>query len=259
MKLPHCLPALAIFGLAHVAAFAQTFVPTYNNYVPTIGGTKVDYQWDVFTDANKPAGVSSSISGTASQWLSGINPIGGSTNIFFSGNPDFGSDTTDFLASGNQGGIYSFFSATHFQINSAVPLTGLQSLIVQLSLAAGENGLPLTAAPTLSVVTAGGTVNLAATYSLLAGTTPAVILGMSTDIDLFNYQWDLSGITGPITSYTVNWQAPMHGIFYGQEVTESTAVHTENVLVPEPSAAVATFGGATLLLMMRRSRRTVAA
>ena len=135
MKLPNFLPALAILALTSSAAFAQAFVPTYNNYVPGIGGTSADYKWDVFTDATKPAGVSSSISGLASQWLTGIAPIGGSTNILFSGSSAFGSDTTDFLSSSSQGGIYSFFSQTHFQINSVVPLTGMQSLVVQLALA----------------------------------------------------------------------------------------------------------------------------
>jgi len=256
MKLLKLLPALAIFALTSAAAFAQAIVPTYKNYASTIGGTTADYKWDLFSDVNRPAGVSASISGAASEWLAGIKPQGGA-NITFSGSSAFGSDTTDFLAASNGGGIYGFFSQTHFQINSVVPLTGMQSLVVQLALAEGEGGVTLVAAPTLTVVTSNGTVsNIAATYSLLASSTAATILGMTTNVDLLNYQWDLSGISGTISSYTVSWQMPAHGIYYGQEVTESTAVHANNVLVPEPSAGIAVIGGAAMLMAFRRIRRS---
>jgi hypothetical protein len=266
MNLPKFLPVLAILGLTNAGAFAQAVVPTYNNYTSILGGATADYQWSGYSSETRPAGVAGGTSGATSQWLSGLAPNGGAGGILFSGNGSFGSDTTDFISAVNGGGIYSFFSQTHFQISSSVPLSNMESLVVQLSIAEGLSGafggsaVALAAAPTLTLVTSTGTVsNIAPSYSLLATQYAAVVNGSNTNVDLFNYQWDLSGITGTAQSYTINWQAPYHGEIFGQDVTESSAVHSSNVLVPEPSAGIAALGGMGMLVASRRVRRTAIA
>ena len=266
MNLPKFLPVLAILGLTNAGALAQAIVPTYNNYSSILSGTTADYQWTGYSSETRPAGVAGGTSGTASQWLSGIAPNGGAAGILFSGDSSFGSDTTDFISAVNGGGIYSFFSQTRFQISSNVPLSDMESLVVQLSIAEGLSGMfggsavALAAAPTLTLVTSTGTVsNIAPSYLLLATQFAAVVNGSNTNVDLFNYQWDLSSVTGTVQSYTINWQAPYHGEIFGQEVTESSAVHTNNVLVPEPSAGIAALGGMAMLVAFRRIRRTALA
>lgn len=266
MKLPKSLAALAILGLTTAGAFAQAIVPNYNSYTSILGGTTADYQWSGYSSETRPAGVAGGTSGTASQWLTGIAPNGGTAGILFSGNPSFGSDTTDFISATNGGGIYSFFSQTHFQISSNVPLSNMETLVVQLSIAEGLSGMfggsavALAAAPTLTLVTSTGTfTSIAPSYSLLASQFAALVNGSNTNVDLFNYQWDLSGISGAVQSYTVQWQAPFHGEIFGQDVTESSAVHSNNVLVPEPSTGIAAIGGMAMLLGFRRMRRNALA
>ncbi|HSI12583.1 MAG TPA: hypothetical protein VK961_11095 [Chthoniobacter sp.] len=263
MNFSKYLPLLAAFGLTTTGAFAQLVNPHYSNYQSVLGGTSAEYQWGTYTSETRPAGVAASVSGISSQWPLGIAPISGA-GIVFRGNQSFGSETTDFLsgASPNSGGIYTFFSATHFQIQSTSPLAGTKTLVLQIAAAEGQtsggSATPFLSSPTLTLTTSSGTfIDIAPQYSQLSEQMQQVIFGGPQNIDRYDFQWDLTSIpsfAGNVTGYTINWQEGFHAILFGQDVTESSTVRTTNALVPEPSAGVAMVGGLGLLLGLRRLR-----
>lgn len=255
---------VAAFGLTSTGAFAQLVVPHYTNYGSILGGTTAEYQWATYTAESKPAGVGAATSGSSSQWSLGIAPISGS-NIVFRGNQSFAPETTDFLSglSGSSGGIYTFFSATHFQIQSTSPLASTRTLVLEISAAEGLNAanasVPYLSAPTLTLTTTTGIfTDIAPQFSQLSEQMQQVIFGGPQNVDRYDFQWDLTsipGFSGTVTGYTLNWEEGFHAIIFGQDVTESSSVHTTNALVPEPSAGVAMMGGVGLLLGLRRARR----
>jgi hypothetical protein len=262
------IPSLAwiviTLGLMTAGAMGQVITPDFNNYSAMLGGTTADYVWNGFNAATPPAGLEASINGAAGQWPQGIAPNSGAPGIIFSGNPSFPGDNTDFLATSEYGGIYTFFTQTHFQINSTVPLTNLESLTMQIYMAEGitgaEGGTPqaLATAPTMTLTTTAGTFTLNPTYSSPVTPVSVTIFGMATYVDPLDYQWDLSGVVGTPESYTLNWQTAYHSVTYGEDVTESSAVNPSDILVqavPEPSTISALVGGLGLLLILRRRAR----
>ncbi len=231
---------------------------SYVDFTGTLGGSTNDYQWSGFADATRPAGVSSGVSGTAGQWLQGIAPSNAATNIVYSGNSSFPTDTTDFLASSSGGGIYSFFSRTNFQVSNSSVAGALESLIFQVSMANGADSFANIASggPTLTITTALGTQILSATYAAALGSTPAVVFGMPTNVSLLAYQWDLSSIGSPILNYSIDWQVAQHSVSYGADVTESSSIVHENVLssVPESAPGLFSLAGGLLGSMVFRNR-----
>ena len=241
--------AILLVGLAlkHPSQIhASTLItPAFASFGSALGGTTNDYQWSGFAAETMPSGVSSSTNGMAGQWPQGILSSSNSPSATFSGNTSFPTDYTDFLATSNGGGIYAFFTQTHYQVTNSSPLSGLESLTFQIYSAEGLSGafggsaVNLAVAPTLTVTTASGTQTLAATFSSLLGQTSAVVNGSSTFLDDTGYQWDLSSITQPITGYSINWQSSYHGVNYGEDLTESSSViHNDVLAAPEPSRAM---------------------
>jgi hypothetical protein len=259
------IPSLAAIvialGLLTAGAIGQVITPDFNNYSTVLGGTTADYVWDGFNASTPPTGLEASINGAAGQWLQGIAPNGGASGIIFSGNPGFPADNTDFLSTSEYGGIYAFFTQTHFQISSTVPLNHLESLTLQIFMAEGLTGAEggtaqaLAMAPTITLTTTAGTFTLNPTYTSPGTPVPATIFGMATSLDPLDYQWDLSGVAGTPESYTLNWQTSYHSVTYGEDVTESSAVNQSDILVqavPEPSTGSALLGGLGLLVLFRR-------
>lgn len=248
------LLAAGVLGASLSAASAQQFV----DYAPILGGTTANQHWSDFT---LPDGVSEGTAGTAGQWPAGLAPNSGAPGYNFSGSPSFPSETTDFVG----GGIYTFFSATHFQLTSSTPLTGMESFVFQISIAAGLSGpfggtpLSFAALPSLTLTLADNSViNVgAATFSLLQASAPATVPVVgTTTLESYGFQWDLSSY-GDIASYTLNWQVAYHSITYGLDVTESSQPHSENVLqtIPEPSTWLLLGVGGLLFAMRFRPAR----
>lgn len=254
---------LATLFALRPAANAAAITASFNNYAPSLSGTTRDLQWGPFTDETKPAGVSSSTSGAASQWSAGLAPANNpSAAARFAGTAGFGTDTTDFQAAASGGGIYGFFSQTHYSITNTDPILNLKSMTLQIYLAEGTSSMfggsstAFAAAPTLTLQTTNG-VQTATQFSLLYSqiSIPGNGPQPPTNIDLQTFQWDLSAVTGTITSYSINWQDSYHTIIYGMDVTESNAIQTQNILaVPEPSTYAYTFAGFGLFAVMARRR-----
>lgn len=242
-----------MLGVSLSAAPAQ-----FVDYSPILEGTTSDHQWSNFT---LPDGVSPGVNGTAGQWPAGIGPNGGGAGYVFSGSPSFPSETTDFVGDG----IYTFFSATHFQLTSTAPLAGMESFVFQMSIAAGLSGpmggTPLTfeSLPSLTLTLADNSVvNVgAADFSLLQASASVVVpIVGATILESYGFQWDLSTYSN-IASYTLNWQVAYHSITYGLDTTESTQPHSESVLqaIPEPSTWLLLGVGALLIAVRIRHAR----
>ncbi len=255
------LPVTAALGFTAASALGQAIVPPFNNYTLTLGGTTSDYLWQGFSSETRPSGVGAGTAGKASQWLSGILPSASATGPVFSGDAANPYDYTDFAATANGGGIYAFFTQTHFEISSSTPLQGLQSLTLQIYLAegltsaTGGTARALANAPLLLLTTSTGTYTVAPTYSSTSLHDSAFVNGSNSYLDLLNYEWDLSSVSGTPESYVLAWQTSYHSITFGEDLTESTATNTTSVLaqaVPEPSTAVALLGGCGILTMWRR-------
>lgn len=263
------LTAAAILAHATPGA-AQTFV----DYNSSLGGTTVHHTWSGFT---LPPGVSPGVAGAAGQWAGTSTPTnlgfasnGGSTADQFyvplapGGTAQYSTETTDFVG----GGIYTFFSSTHFQLSSTAPLASTETFVLQLSVAAGtptpSGGAPTNflSAPVLKLTLADtSTVTLAANFSLVENSGPYTVpvLGFNTTLSTIGYQWDLSSVTQPITSYTVDYQLAYHGMIFGADSVASSEVHSESVLTAIPEPGTALFGALLVgMAFARRQRRQVA-
>ncbi len=118
-----------------------------------------------------------------------------------------------------------------FRLYDADPQAALQTIVFQGNLSADVS-------PLLNYN--GGTQSVAATYFYLSDN--------ATGYDDYVYQWDLSGIAMPITSYDIRFGAH----FAATSLTVDTGSSFSQV-IPEPSSAV--FGFMALGLTFIRRRR----
>ncbi len=155
---------------------------------------------------------------------------------------------------GNPGGgsLYSFAAPTTFTLASTSPLASLQTLVLQLDMGNGADGIFFGAAPVLGLN--GGTQSFAADYTATAtGDFPfsnptTGDPGFST---ILAFQWDLSTFVDPITSYDITWTVHDHSQTYAIQLnTGDTAVQA----IPEPTSAIL-LGIAGLMLASKRKRR----
>jgi hypothetical protein len=175
--------------------------------------------------------------------------VASSRQTFFQKTPGFEQDYTDFTDAGGGGGIYSFFSNTHFEITSGLAAAGITAFELQISTSEGSDDVDITVPPTLTLFTTSGQVSLAPTSSSLLSQTPVTIASFGNaqvNIDLEGYEWDVSAYTGTITGATFDWQVDTHSITYGAELAQA---------VPEPSSALLLlFCGAPILFRRARGR-----
>jgi hypothetical protein len=227
---------------------ATPYIPTFQD-TSTLGSNVVTDTWTNFSSTNDPGypGISGS-----QTWPAPLGPDTASgRRSFFQKTPGFDSDYSDFLDASEGGGIYSFFSNTHFEITSGFPVSDAHTIQLQVSMAEGATPADIVDRPILTLSTTNGTFTLAPTSSSLLEQTPVTITAFGdtqTTIDLEGYDWDVSAYSGTINDVTIDWQVDMHSITYGVQLAQA---------VPEPSSVmlVALAGALPLLRMRSRIRR----
>lgn len=168
---------------------------------------------------------------------------------------DSGSATLDKVA--GTGGypatnsLYNFTTAGSLFVSNASPLSGLQTLSIQIDL--GEGDSFFTAAPTLNYN--GGSQALAADFSVITAgdfnfTNPNT--GDPGTTSNFAYQWDLTAIVNPITSYEIEWTTDLHVTTF--EIQLDSGDTFTGQAIPEPSTYAAAFGVLALSVVWIRRR-----
>jgi hypothetical protein len=250
-----CLaPAFTLLVLSTASSSAQAIVPAFQDETNQPGYTTQDYQFTGLTLDNYPTYPSFNTSATGA-WPAPIVANGGNAAETF--NKVNASDYSDFLdSSPDGGGIYSFFTETQYEITQTAPLGNFTSLTLQLYMAAGSDSAATDnlylGLPTLTLTLADSTqeVITASGLATIFSSTDATIFGMSTELDDLGFTFNLSGISEPISSYTLSWETAMHSITYGADVTEAAPE-----AVPEPSTlACVAIGLAAALFQWRRRR-----
>lgn len=232
----------------HADPIATPYLPTFRD-VGGLGNTVVTDAWTNLSIENDPGypGISGS-----QVWTVPIAPDSASERqSFFRKGPNATTDTTDFMSQSAGGGIYSFFSNTHFEITSGLALPGLDTLQLQISMAEGATGVDVFAGPTLTLFTTAGTFTLAPTNSSLLSSLDVTIPAFGdtpTTINLEAYQWNLAAYAGTITSVQVDWQVDTHSITYGAQLAQATQA------VPEPGSTLLMALGCSIAVLRFRSR-----
>jgi hypothetical protein len=242
-------------------AQADLIDPPFKNHASVLGGTKATYTWTGFSDETRPSGVSTfafpTSSGKASQWAGGIAASNNSNVVF---KPTNGTDDTNFLTTADGGGIYSFFTATQYAVQSTDALAGIQTLTLQIFTSKAAGGDVVGSALTLYTTTGNVSFDLLTdtsyTYRSDVITVPG-FGGADTEAFLLGYQFDLSNY-GNVTGYSFDWQVAKHVVIYGIEVAESTAFTSGDILpIPEPSTwSLIAAAGVVGMIVLRRKRVT---
>jgi len=214
---------------------------------PSLSGNTQYEGWEALTAANNP-GYPGFFNFT-DPWPSPI-----ASNITGSaGNAGF-----DKVSGGGYPGsasIYNFTAPGTYVVSSSAPITGLETVTLQLDL--GEGNSFFTASPVLNYN--GGSQNLAPTFTE-QGAGPTAFTNPQTGnpdtTTLFGFQWDLSSIGSPFTDYAIQWTSDSHVTTYNIRL-DSSDDFTGNAItaVPEPASYAALFGVLALGWALSRRRR----
>ncbi len=157
------------------------------------------------------------------------------------------------------GGLYSFADVTTYSLTSSTPLASLETLLFQIDIGRGEDGIYFDALPTLNLN--GDTQNFTADFTAWA--TGAFEFNNPQDPEdplrsrIWAYQWDLSGFEDPITSYELNWTVYKHSTTYTMQLNSGD---TMAQVVPEPSSAlllVAALAGLAARRLRHRNKLSI--
>ena len=170
-------------------------------------------------------------------WPSAISPdagatLGGSLNKVSGGG---------YFASSS---LYDAGTPGTFRITDLASVADLETVIFQADL-----GSPLGADAILSYNE--GSQALAADYTATsAGNNQSGFGGPSEQTTNYAWQWDLSGVSAPITDFTVTWSTNPHGTIYQMNLDTGD---TFTQAVPEPTVSL--LAALSLALTALRRRR----
>ncbi|MGE9267057.1 MAG: hypothetical protein ACQKBY_03080 [Verrucomicrobiales bacterium] len=145
-------------------------------------------------------------------------------------------------------------------LSDATPLADLQTLVFQIQIG-GAFGYDFhnNTLPTLTINGTGA--SLAADFSSIIDHASGTYTLEGDDLDIeartYTMQWDLSGITEPITSFELAIDIVQHAQIYGLQLNQSDASHASSILpaaIPEPSLAILSL--CALPALVRRNRQT---
>lgn len=140
--------------------------------------------------------------------------------------------------------LYDAGTPGTFRITDLASVANLQTVVFQADL-----GSVLEGAPVLSFN--GGTQGLAAGFTATsAGNFSGGFGGSPAPTTNHAWQWDLSGVSGPITEFAIGWTTAPHGTIYRLDLAAGDSF---TQVIPEPSTAL--LGLATLTLATFRRRR----
>jgi hypothetical protein len=175
---------------------------------------------------------------------------------------NLGSDATfnklsgeGFPTNGFGGGIYVFTGGPgagtggDFKLLDSTPVTSLKTVLFQIDLeGVGTGWQDYFTGLTLNYN--GGAQGLTHNFQTIFST--GAPLGGGTR-QIVAFQWDLSAVSGSITSYDISWHSNEHSLFYGVQLDQSD---TMLQVVPEPSTWLMVLVGVGLLLAYRRRFRS---
>ncbi len=217
---------------------------------PSLSGNTEYEGWEGLTNTNYPSPPYPGFMTFTNPWPSPMDSnISGSA-----GNAGF-----DKISGGGYPGsasIYNFTVPGTYEVANSAPITGLETVTLQLDL--GEGNSFFVASPVLSYN--GGSQNLMPDFTA-SGAGPTAFTNPQTGnpdtTTLFGYQWDLSSIGGTFTDYAIQWTSDAHATTFNLRL-DSSDDYSGNAItaVPEP-ASYATLLGLLVLgcTFLRRRRR----
>ena len=213
------------------------------------GFTTQDYRFTAFSKDSYPTYEGSYPYTNA--WPSPIQADGGGTAESL----NKVSGSTDFLAlSGYGGGIYHAGAEATYAISNSAPLADANSLIYQIYIAKGVDAAATNneyvGLPSLVLTLSDGShVTIPSSAGTVLSSNPTVINGNTTSLDDVSFNFNLSSVDEPITSYALDTTFASHSILYGMDVTESTAS-----AAPEPGRMALMFVAFGAVICRRRRK-----
>jgi hypothetical protein len=182
------------------------------------------------------------------------------------------------VADGAGGGPYAASSGLYFggfsstpntlggtlRITDATPLAGLQTVALQVGIGeAWTYDFYNHALPTLSYTTASGTTSgISASFTqtleqFFNGTVSMPTGDEPVYINQYGLQWDLSGVSQPITSFSIDFTGVQHSQLYGATLSQADLMN-QVVAVPEPGTYALMLAGLAGVGFVAARRRNAA-
>lgn len=234
MKIPVVL-AILVAGLT--TSYSQTFIS------PVLDGATRSDTWLNMTTAQYPSGSGYGSYATADAAWTGPRIVANQAGSN-GGGTFFKESGRGYIAGG---GVYSpqigtttpIFNEENvvYGINYAAPLSGLETVVLQLHVSSGTNLWDVTVNPTITLnLVGGGFTTLEFDYTSIIyrdSVTVTTPNGPSTtNISIYGYQWDLNNVTEQFSSYSIQWTQGSNSSLHGMSVTQGD---TFVQAIPEPS------------------------
>ena len=149
--------------------------------------------------------------------------------------------------------VYTFGGGT-FSVSDDTPVSSLETVVLQTEI--GSPGIASDGPPTLSYN--GGGQALSADISALIAQEAFSGGGFDITVNTRVFQWDLRGVTDPITEFGVEWSTASSATISGLRLDQSDTFGQASTAVPTPSAFALGLAGLGLAGVRRRRRRGVA-